>query len=441
MFKKLSISYGDFRFKKVIIIGLVGLMGIFLLLLSDVQASRVDELKNKIEEHSQQVTKLEKEIAEYEQKLNEIANKRQSLENAIERLNVVRKKVLTDIKLTQNKIDNKKLEIKQLNNDIEGKKQQIDKAEYVLSKAIRNMNALESRTLVEALFAYEDLGRFWSRLDNLERFQITLRSHLKELENLKKDLEENLASKKRKQEELLELRRELYERKKSLDIARREKNQLLKQTQNKESNYQQILERKRKRKAQFEKELRHFEAKLEIAVNADKIPETSRGLLEWPVRNVYVTQYFGDTPFATQNAQVYSGSGHTGVDLRASIGTPVKAAMTGKVQAVGNTDRTCAGASYGKWVLLEHGNGLSTLYAHLSEIGVSKSQEVSMGETIGYSGNSGYCTGPHLHFGVYATQGVRVSKLKSKACRGAVYTLPMADFDAYLNPMSYLPQK
>jgi murein DD-endopeptidase MepM/ murein hydrolase activator NlpD len=103
----------------------------------------------------------------------------------------------------------------------------------------------------------------------------------------------------------------------------------------------------------------------------------------------------------------------------------------------GNTGtvRTCY--SYGKWVLIQHPNGLSTLYAHLSLQSVSEGQSVSTGQIIGYSGNTGYTTGPHLHFGVYASQGIEVVKLtNSRNCRGV--RLPVADFKAYLNPLSYL---
>ena len=87
--------------------------------------------------------------------------------------------------------------------------------------------------------------------------------------------------------------------------------------------------------------------------------------------------------------------------------------------------------------MVKHPNGLSTLYAHLSLQTVSIGEVVSSGQVIGYSGNTGYSTGPHLHFGVYATQGVEIKTFdSSKNCKGA--TVPLADLKAYLNPLSYL---
>jgi murein DD-endopeptidase MepM/ murein hydrolase activator NlpD len=109
------------------------------------------------------------------------------------------------------------------------------------------------------------------------------------------------------------------------------------------------------------------------------------------------------------------------------------------VKGTGNTDSQRGCYSYGKWVLIEHPNGLSTLYAHLSVIGVTVGQSVTSGQVIGYSGRTGYATGPHLHFGVYATQGVKVVQFTSSInCKNV--SIPIADPTAYLNPLSYLPK-
>jgi murein DD-endopeptidase MepM/ murein hydrolase activator NlpD len=157
--------------------------------------------------------------------------------------------------------------------------------------------------------------------------------------------------------------------------------------------------------------------------------------LRWPLEQVFITQYFGKT---FEAARLYVSGTHNGIDLRASPGTPVKAAASGEIIGSGDTDLVCRGASYGRWVLIRHYNGLSTLYAHLSLIKVASGQKVVVGDFIGYSGQSGYATGPHLHFSVFATLGVRIDKLASRTCPGAVFTLPLAPPNAYLDPMQYL---
>mgnify|MGYP001573419713 FL=1 len=154
-----------------------------------------------------------------------------------------------------------------------------------------------------------------------------------------------------------------------------------------------------------------------------------------------ITQYFGNTAFATANAQIYNGSGHNAIDMGVPTGTPVTAALSGTVMATGNTDTVPGCYSYGKWVVVKHANGLATLYAHLSSIGVSSGQVVTTGEVIGNSGMTGYATGPHLHFSVFASAGVQIMTLReyrgaTTPCANA--SMPVAPKDAYLNPMSYL---
>lgn len=192
-----------------------------------------------------------------------------------------------------------------------------------------------------------------------------------------------------------------------------------------------------RQREQFERELRAIEEELRIEIDPASIPPSGKGILRWPLDSIRITQYFGNSPFATANPQVYGGKGHNGVDFSASRGSRVKASLSGTVMGVGNTDAVRGCYSYGKWILLKHNNGLATLYAHLDVISVNDGQSVVTGDTIGFSGNTGFSTGPHLHFSVYASEGVRVQKFtKSINCKNAV--VPIAPREAYLNPLSYL---
>ena len=86
---------------------------------------------------------------------------------------------------------------------------------------------------------------------------------------------------------------------------------------------------------------------------------------------------------------------HTGTDMACPTGTPILAAMSGRVSTTG------INRVYGNYVIIDHGNGYQTLYAHMSKIIASKGQWVSQGTRIGLVGSTGYSTGPHLHFTVY----------------------------------------
>jgi murein DD-endopeptidase MepM/ murein hydrolase activator NlpD len=88
---------------------------------------------------------------------------------------------------------------------------------------------------------------------------------------------------------------------------------------------------------------------------------------------------------------------HTGIDLSASSGTPILAARGGHVIWT-NADLS---GPYGNNTLIDHGDGLSTFYAHQSSFNVNPGQRVRSGQVIGYVGTTGYSTGPHLHFEVH----------------------------------------
>jgi len=85
---------------------------------------------------------------------------------------------------------------------------------------------------------------------------------------------------------------------------------------------------------------------------------------------------------------------HDGVDLACPTGTPIHVADRGLVVFVGWQN------AYGRTILVDHGSGISTMYAHCSRFAVKKGQTVSRGQVIGYVGSTGWSTGPHLHFGL-----------------------------------------
>src|ERR1700728_304879 len=109
----------------------------------------------------------------------------------------------------------------------------------------------------------------------------------------------------------------------------------------------------------------------------------------WPIEG-RVASSFGERedPFNGE------GAFHSGIDIDAPYGTPVRAAADGDVAGAATV------SGYGKEVVLDHGHELSTIYGHLSGIAVISGQHVTRGEVIGYVGQSGRATGPHLHYEV-----------------------------------------
>jgi len=376
-----------------------------------VWADRIDELEQEIQEKNEKIQNIERDINKYTEELNGIRAEKQTLQSVINELDVSRQKVNANINLTQNEIDRTTYNIEKLNLEIREKQSEIHLNNDALGETIRLLNENESQTFVEAFLAYDNLSDFWNELDSLEQFQTVMQQDLEELFNLKEQLETTVNNLREKEHELGQLQTTLVGQRSVIDTNKAEKDTLLQKTKSEESSYQALLAEKIRQRQIFEQEIAAIEEEIRIAVDPDSLPSTHGGVLAWPLANIIITQYFGNTPFASANAQVYGGRGHNGIDLGASTGTKVKAALSGTVTATGNTDLQAGCYSYGKWVLIKHNNGLSTLYAHLSVISVNPGESVKTGDVIGFSGNTGYSTGPHLHFTVFATQGVQVVRL------------------------------
>jgi murein DD-endopeptidase MepM/ murein hydrolase activator NlpD len=404
---------------------------------AETQAQSISELQQKITNHNSTIKELEKEIATYQAQAIKIGKEADTLSNAIQSLDISKKKLETDISLTQAKIDKTSLEIKQLGNEIGNKVVNISDNKSIIANSLRKINQTDNIGTTDVILSNKSFSELWQDIENIEKLHTGVKNKISELESIKDNLEYDKSITEKKKAELVSLKQQLDDQKQAIISATKEKQNLLKETKNTEANYRALIGQKAAQKEAFEKELFAFESALKIAIDPNSLPRTGSGVLKWPVANPFITQYFGNTEFATANAQIYNGSGHTGIDLRASIGTPIYAASSGIVSGAGNTDAYSGCWSYGKWIFLKHNNGLSTLYAHLSVISVNQGQTVNAGQIIGYSGNTGYSTGPHLHFGVYATQGVRIQKFDTSIrCKEA--TIPLADPKAYLNPLSYL---
>jgi murein DD-endopeptidase MepM/ murein hydrolase activator NlpD len=124
------------------------------------------------------------------------------------------------------------------------------------------------------------------------------------------------------------------------------------------------------------------EAVARVLVKGKTVTVASRGgggAIDWPVYG-QITKYYQ--------------RGHTGLDIGARSGSTIRAADSGTVTFTGWQ------GGYGNFIIVNHGNGMITRYAHCSKISVSKGQQVARGETIGAVGSTGRSTGPHLHFEV-----------------------------------------
>ncbi len=428
--------------------------GLFGLMPAWTRADTAAGVEQKIADTQAQIDQLEKEINQYQNDLTTISTQKQTLQSEISRLDVSRKKIAADISVTQAKITQTTLELTELGGAIADKQKRIGDSQKTIVESLQGQYRSDDETLIEHLFAANGFIDAWEEAGKLTTLNTALTNAISDLTATKQSLTRDYKATQAHQAELVALKKDLSGQKAVLDANRQEQASLLAQTKNKESSYQKILAQKKQAQLDFQRQLSDYEATLSYTLDPTAIPRAGSGVLSFPLdpaymarcpnqKNIYgniycITQYFGNTAFAQTGA--YHGQGHNGVDFGAPEGTRIVAALGGTVLGTGNTDIEAGCYSYGKWVLVQHDDGLASIYAHLSVISSYQGERVATGQLLGYSGKTGYATGPHLHFGLYVGSQVKILRLgdvKVKTSCANVY-MPVAPTAAYLNPMSYL---
>ena len=446
--------------RNIVRLCLLGLIFLFSLILVSGSAGEVKaesnaiptaseaELQKQIDQKNEEIKKLEGLAKTFRETIATTQEQAATLKEEIARVNRAIAKLQNDIKLIQERIKLTNLEIKQLSSKIGDAEKDIAGKRKKLAELLRNLAESDQNTPIEILLKNDSFSDFFTEIEASKRLQESIYTNLTALKFLNTRLAKDKSESEVKVTQLKSYAVSLSDKQKLQAIEQQEKKKVLTETQNQEKKYQNLLSENEKKRKALEDEILSFERQLKYTLDPSSLPEVGGGILKWPVpvngdsfnqcgRSVtaFLTQCFGNTEFARSGA--YAGKGHNGVDFRASSGTEILSAESGVVRAIGDTDSTCRRASYGKWILIDHDNNLSTLYAHNSLVKVSPGTRVSRGEVIAYSGQSGYATGPHLHFSVFAKDAVTVGKLRSRVC-GTVMTLPLSPFSGYLNPLDYL---
>lgn len=401
-----------------------------------------EELQTNLNSLSAQIKSLDAEIKSYNAKIGKTQGDAKTLKQALANLEERRKVLSKDISYTKLRIQSAQENISFTKDKIASTENVLERNKKALSESLRLLVQSEQfiPPFIGALAPGSHLSDAIELVGRGGEATEAINNKVQTLIDVKTTLSLQKASYESRKHVLENLSETLSNQKSLVEQTSKDKKTLLVQTKNKESEYQKLLADRKSKKDQLESEMLDVESKLRVIVDASKLPSVGKGILQYPVENVVLTQYFGNTAFSTKNPQVYNGSGHNGIDLGVRVGTPIYAALAGTVLGTGNTDAACNGVSYGKWVLIRHANGLTTLYAHLSVINVSAGDKVATRQKIGLSGNTGYSTGPHLHFTVYASDSVHISgptEYKSKVC-GTYMIMPLAPKAGYLNPLSYL---
>lgn len=361
----------------------------------------IDLLNQRIKEKQDKVKQLEQSIAEYKKKIDEKRLEAVSLSNQMAILDNRAAQVELDIKATEEKLEALDLEIDALELIIEDKLKVISRQKTILSEFVREIHLNQDRSYLEIMAAYDNFSEFYNQLQYLENVERDMGKSVNGLKVAKAELEEKKGQKEDRKKSYEDLGEKLANQKKDLDEQVFLKSNLLAQTQSSELTYKTLVTSLKQQYQDIENEIEGIEREVRRRLEEEQLnqtPEDATGLLSWPTQSRYVTAYFHDPDYPYRH--IFE---HTGIDIRAAQGTPLKAVASGYVARA----KHCSASSCYSYIMLVHSSGISTVYGHMSRITVAEDQFVTRGDIIGYSGGTPgtvgagpFVTGPHLHFEV-----------------------------------------
>ena len=346
--------------------------------------SEIDALKAEQAESQVRQEELKEQLAGVKEDQAAAQQKRQLLQQQLEAINAELDSINAQISYYDQEIAQKEAERR----EAEAKEQ----AQYELfCERVRAMEEEGTVSYWSILFNAENFSDMLDRLADIDavmdydnQVMEELTAARQELERLQAELEsaraEEQAAKDQQEAKKAEQQAKVAEAQKLLDQINADAAELNRQLDDEMEGAAEIQAEIARKQKQLEEERRQNNVTIDSETN-----------YLWPLPGYYrLTSLFGYRIHPITG----KAHSHTGIDIPAPGGTPIQACKSGQVVT------SAYHYSYGNYVVIDHGNGNSTLYAHMSSRAVSEGQMVSQGQTIGAVGDTGNTSGPHLHYEV-----------------------------------------
>ncbi len=407
------------RFVKIVcfILALIMILSVLTYVISSrvhaVTQQQIQTLKDQKAEITQKKNEVSVHIAELEQQQATLLEQKAALDERNELTRQEIDVINQEIDLYERMVSTKETELEQA----------VEAEETQLQAYKRHLRAMEENGLIsyiEILFQSKSFADLLSRIGDIrdimsadKRLEEECIAAREQVQKVKAEYEATLAEYETSKVELLEVKRQLeadieaaYKRIADLDEDIEKAYEEYTANEQAEEEFQAEIDKlmEELRKQEEEAERKRQEA---LRLQQQQQQQTGTSNVTVPAAQPVVTAAVGNFiwPYP-QNNYVSSGYGmryhpifqenrmHYGIDIGGTAGQQIVAAAAGTVSVATNN------SSYGNYVMINHGNGTATLYAHMQSLAVSAGETVTQGQTIGYCGSTGWSTGPHLHFEV-----------------------------------------
>ncbi len=360
----------------------------------EVYASTLSSLQSQKQQLQSEINQVQKDLNEAKNDIAKAEQYQSSLNYQIQ-LNLQKVGVMEqELNLLAEELEQKEQELDEKNAELDQKEQEIDATYEQYKQRMRAMYMAGETSALEMLFEADSFADFLTNIEMMKAITAhdtelldTLDTQKKSITNQKTQVERVKAEISEQQEQVSASKAELQQTNKDLQAAYEESKTAMQDIELEKEQFEANLEAKKAEAAQVQNEIDAIYA--ELAANASNSSNSSMkdsGFI-WPLPG-YTT--------ITSGYGARWGSTHTGIDISGGgcYGSGIVAAASGTVI------KAASHWSYGNYVIVDHGGGYTTLYAHCSQLLVSVGQNVAQGQKIALVGSTGQSTGPHLHFEV-----------------------------------------
>ncbi len=354
---------------------------------TNTKEEKLKDLKNKETKYRNLIDLKKTEETVIKHQIKELESQSKELETNIEKNKEKVRKVESEIQKVKNKIAKK-------NVVLHSQKELLKKillSKYQTASYDNSIKRLFSPSSSEAFASSDRIEQTASKIHDMvslmTKEQIVLKKNVSELEDRKNDVKN--------------VQFDLNEQNLQLESTKNYKTFLAQKTSAEKRSFENKLDEVLMEQLQVQNEINSLSTAQIGTFSLSDLPSKKEANMINPVKKPFViTQGYGKTSYSHH----YKGGHHNGIDFAARGSKSILAASDGVITATGNMGRY----GYGHWIAIDHLNGLVTLYGHLSIVGVSKGMKVKKGAHIGIMGTTGFSTGVHLHFSVFAQKTFRI---------------------------------
>lgn len=349
-----------------------------------VTQSQLDDLNKQMEKLKQEQKELNQKLADTKDKKEKAQEYKQSLDSQISN-------VQQQISILNTQISALDVQINSKVSDISSTTEKIDQNYELLKKRLRTIYMTGETSSLDFLFDSDNVMDYMNRTELVQAIAKHDSQLIEELKSDRASIEDEKAEIEKAREQVAASRKDFEVQKKNLDALIAESKRVIASLANTESDTLAKQKELAAKYAKVDKEIEEWYKKYhQQQQEQGNDHQFVGGTFLWPMPGYASKSNLGDGFGA--------GRGHTGIDINGAniYGKTVVAANSGTVAFATNVNT----AVYGKYLIIDHGGGISTLYGHCSNVMVTAGTKITKGQSIAQVGSSGVATGPHLHFSV-----------------------------------------